>query len=144
MAIEDRINQVALSTAQYRATAQTLDDGEYSSLQSDVAGNLKVTVVSTTDPVNDGIRTYPDASDTNISASSLIKTGSGRVQGIVINSHTAGTIKLWDNTAASGTVIVNTITFAVGERFIPLFGASFGTGLYASIGGTADVSLMYN
>lgn len=98
----------------------------------------------TLDPVNDGIRTYPDASETNLSASALIKTGSGRVHGIVVNSHTSGTLKLWDNTAASGTVLFETITLAAGERWIPFFGATFGTGLYLTIGGTANVTIMYN
>lgn len=103
-----------------------------------------VNMFTSLDPVNDGIRTYPDASPVNLTASALIKTGSGRVQGIVINSHTAGTLKLWDNTAGSGTVLTNTMTFAVGERFIPLLGATFGTGLYATIGGTADVTILFN
>lgn len=105
---------------------------------------LDARLLETIDPVNDGIRTYPDASSVNLTASALIKTGSGRVQGIVINSHTAGTLKLWDNTAGSGTVLTNTMTFAVGERFIPLLGATFGTGLYATIGGTADITIIYN
>ena len=80
----------------------------------------------------------------NLSASALIKTGKGTVQGIVINSHSSGTIKLWDNTSAATTVLCNTITFSVGEHFIPLFGATFLIGLYATIGGTADVTIIYN
>jgi hypothetical protein len=80
----------------------------------------------------------------NLSASALVKTGYGAVHGIVINSHSSGTLKLWDNTSAAGTVLFNTMTFAVGERFIPLYGASFNTGLYATIGGTADITIIYN
>lgn len=98
----------------------------------------------TLDPVNDGIRTYPDASEINLTASALVKTGSGRVQGIVINSHTAGTLKLWDSLTATGTVMFETITLAVGERFIPMYGATFGTGLFITIGGTANITVMYN
>jgi hypothetical protein len=142
--MEERINQVALSTVQYRATAQTLDDREYAPAQGDVAGNTKATLATALDPVNDGIRTYPDASETNLSASALIKTGSGRIQGVVINSHTSGTLKLWDSLTASGTVIHETMSFAVGERFIPMFGETFGTGLYATIGGTANLTIIYN
>jgi hypothetical protein len=80
----------------------------------------------------------------NTTASVLVKTGSGNLQGIVVNSHTSGTLKLWDNTSAATTVIFNTITLAAGERWIPLFGAKFNTGCFLTIGGTADVTVIYN
>jgi hypothetical protein len=84
----------------------------------------------------------------NITESTLIKTGTGNVIGVVINSHGSGTLKLWDNTSAATTVMFNTITFSVptvtGERFIPFFGAKFLTGLYATVGGTADLTIIYN
>lgn len=101
-------------------------------------------MTETLDPVNDGVRTYPDASSVQLSASALVKTGAGRVQGIIVASHTSGTIKLWDNTAGSGTVLVDTITLAVGERFINLLGMNFATGLYVTIGGTANITVVYN
>jgi len=80
----------------------------------------------------------------NLSASALVKTGGGTVKGVVVNSHTSGTLKFWDNTAGSTTVLFNTITLAVGERWIPLFDACFGVGLYLTIGGTADVTVLYD
>lgn len=79
----------------------------------------------------------------NLTASGVVKQGYGCVEGVVINSHTSGTLKLWDNTAASGTVLFNTISFNVGEHFIDLFDAGFNTGLYATIGGTADITVVY-
>jgi hypothetical protein len=112
-------------------------------LYGDNSGNLKATLETTLDDTNDSITVYPKASDTNTAASALIKTGAGNIYGIIINSHTSGTLKLWDNTAASGTVICETITLAVGERSIPFFGASFGTGLYVTIGGTANITVIY-
>lgn len=78
----------------------------------------------------------------NLTASGLVKTGGGFALGIVINSHTSGTIKLYDSLTATGTVFNETITFGVGERSIPLFGKTFYTGLYAEIGGTANVSII--
>lgn len=130
---------------QYNATPATRVNGEVvTQTETDIVGNAKVTAATTLDPVNDGIRTYPDASDTNLSASALIKTGSGRVHGVIINSHTTGTLKLWDSLTATGTVIHETMTFAVGERFIPMFGETFGTGLFATIGGTANLTIIYN
>ena len=81
----------------------------------------------------------------NITADTLIKTGFGRVMGIVVNSHTSGTIKLWDNTSAATTVITNTYTFPAGSSVInfPNGGISFNTGLYADIGGTVDLTIVY-
>ena len=85
----------------------------------------------------------------NISSSTLIKTGPGTVQGIVINSHSSGVIKIWDNTSAATTVMFNSMTLSsvatTGERFIDLFGAKFVTGLYIQIvSGTADITVIYN
>lgn len=80
----------------------------------------------------------------NLTASGLIKTGSGTVRGVVINSHTSGTLKFWNNTAGSGTVLFNTITLGASERFVPLYDANFTTGLYLTIGGTADVTVMFD
>lgn len=78
---------------------------------------------------------------TNKTASALIKTGQGILRGMYVNSTSAGTIKFWDNTAGSGTVINNTITPAIGYH--DLGSANFTTGLYATIGGTLDVTLYY-
>lgn len=80
----------------------------------------------------------------NISASALVKTGSGTLAGVIINSHSSGTLKLWDSLTAANTIICNTMTFAAGERFIPLYGITFNTGLYATIGGTADITIVYH
>lgn len=80
----------------------------------------------------------------NLAASALIKTGPGNLQGIVINSHSSGTLKFWDNTSAATTVIFETTTLVADERFIPLFGAKFTTGCYLTIGGTANVTVLYN
>lgn len=81
----------------------------------------------------------------NTTASVLIETGPGTLQGVVINSFTAtATIKFWDNTSAATTVIFNTITPATGERWIPFWGAKFTTGLFLTITGTIDVTVIYN
>ena len=118
------------------------DGYNFSQFNSQQANNLSLGIKAI-DDVNDSISTYPKCSDINITTSTLIKTGAGNVYGIVIGSHTSGTIKLWDNTSATGTVIVNTMTLAVGERFIPLLGASFTTGLFVTIAGTADITILF-
>lgn len=81
---------------------------------------------------------------TNLTASALVKTGFGKVAGFVVNSHTSGTLKLWDNTSAATTVITDTYTFPSGSQVVqfpePI---SFNTGLYATIGGTANITLCW-
>jgi len=77
-------------------------------------------------------------------ASVLIKTGPGNLVGMTIASHTAGTVQFWDNTVASTTTLVNTMTLGATERDIPFYGAKFNTGLFITLGGTADVTVYYN
>lgn len=79
----------------------------------------------------------------NGTTSQQIKANAGTLWGIVVNSHTSGTIKLWDNTSAAGTVIFNTITLTAGANFIMFpVGISFYTGLYITVGGTIDYTLL--
>lgn len=81
---------------------------------------------------------------TNLTASALVKTGFGKIAGFIVNSHTSGTLKLWDNTSAATTVITNTYTFSSGSQVVtfpePM---CFNTGLYATIGGTADLTIIW-
>ena len=80
----------------------------------------------------------------NASASANIATGNGKVYGVIVNSHTNGTMKLWDNTAGSGTVIVNTFHFPSGSGVYKFPEAiEFYTGLYFTVGGTLDYTLIY-
>ena len=80
----------------------------------------------------------------NGTTSQAIKSGAGVFYGFVVNSHTSGTIKLWDNTAGSGTVLLNTITLAAGSGFYTLpHGVAFNTGLFVTVGGTLDYTILY-
>jgi len=79
---------------------------------------------------------------TNLTASALVKTGSGSLKGMYVNSTTGGTIKFWNNTSAAGGVINNTITPAIGYH--NLGNANFTTGLYATIANTLDVTLYWD
>lgn len=81
----------------------------------------------------------------NTTASVLVKTGSGTVYGFIINSHTSGTLKLWDAVTATTPVLMNTYTFTAGSGVVTFPTASnFYTGLYATVGGTADITILYN
>ena len=79
----------------------------------------------------------------NGTTSQSIKVGHGTLYGIVVNSHAVGTLKLWDSASASGAVIFNTITLVAGPNFIPFpMGISFYTGLFASVTGTIDYTIL--
>ena len=82
--------------------------------------------------------------------SKIVKTGRGRVWGITVSeSSSAVTLKLYDNTSASGTVLWQAVfqlnTAGVSPISVDLHGVSFGTGCYLSIsGGTVGVSVIYS
>ena len=113
----------------------------------DSAGNQLVgmgSLMAGEDLTNDVLKVEDRSTYTNLSASALIKTGAGRVKGFMVNSHASGTLKLWDNTSAATTVLLNTITFAAGSGLMfNLPDVEFGTGLYATVGGTADITIFW-
>lgn len=79
---------------------------------------------------------------TNTTATGAIATGPGQLLGIFVSSSSSGTVKFWDNaTAGSGTVIVNTFSAAAATFYrIP---ASFKNGLFLTVGGTIDCSVIW-
>lgn len=84
----------------------------------------------------------------NITASGQVKVGNGQVSGFIVNSHTSGTLKLWDSLSASGVVIIDTYTFPAGSSIVDFpwikeNQIEFQTGLYATIGGTANITIVY-
>jgi hypothetical protein len=81
---------------------------------------------------------------TNITADTLVKTGTGNLIAIIVASHTSGAVKIWDNTSAATTVLVNTYTYAAGSQTIPFYGAKFTTGLFVDVTGTQDITVVYN
>ena len=80
---------------------------------------------------------------TNGTTSQAIRTGTGSIAGIIVNSHTSGTIKLWDNTSAATTVIMDTFTFPAGSG-IYMFPKpiEFYTGLFVTVGGTLNYTIL--
>lgn len=74
-----------------------------------------------------------------------VQGGVGVLNGIIVSSHTSGTIKFWDNTAASGTVLVDTFTYGAGSNAYTFYGAMFVKGLYADMNGTTQsITVVYN
>ena len=75
----------------------------------------------------------------NLSASGVVSNAQGAILGVFCASSSSGTLKLWNNTAGSGAIIVNTFSL-VAATYYPI-PASFAIGCYATIGGTADITL---
>ena len=78
---------------------------------------------------------------------------SGTAGNSIATTETMANYAFTSTVMASGTgstsrVLCNTITFSAvattGERFIPLYNANFSTGLLAVVGGTVDLTVVYN
>jgi hypothetical protein len=83
----------------------------------------------------------------NITTSTLIKTGTGVAVGLIVNSHTSGTVRLSDAITSTTPYISGVITLATSgtyDRFIPFFGLKFTTGLYVTTTGTVNLTVVYN
>lgn len=79
----------------------------------------------------------------NLSASAAVKSKDGILCGIfVASAATTPTIKLWDNTSAATTVLVNTFTPVAGTYY-EFPDVHFETGLFVTIGGAVDCTVFY-
>ena len=78
----------------------------------------------------------------NITESTAVATGEGSLIGVFCASSSAATLKVWDSTAASGSVIVNTFTMYSGTWYPLPF--KFRTGLYLTVSGTADITASFS
>lgn len=80
------------------------------------------------------------ATVTRLTATATLKTTRGKLVGFFVSSTTAGTIVLHDATAATNQ-FTGTITPAAGAWYpLPV---PFRTGLHAVIGGTLDVTFVF-
>jgi len=77
-----------------------------------------------------------------ISASALVKTGYGRVRGIFCSSSTGGTLTLYDDLVGATPLIVNTFALTA-STYYKMADVAFGTGLYATIANTAQITVFY-
>jgi len=126
----------------YESTPTTVTDNKAAAIGIDNKRNVKVTLGTALAKTIDSVTVRPEAATyTNITASTLIRTGAGILVGMYVNSTSTGTIKFWDNTSAATTVINNTITPAIGWH--NLGNAAFTTGLYATIASTLDVTIYW-
>jgi hypothetical protein len=75
----------------------------------------------------------------NITATGAVSTGPCQLIGFYVNSTTVGTLVL-RNGGASGEVMSGTITPTIGFHRFP---ANVGVSLYATVGGTLDVTFFF-
>lgn len=81
----------------------------------------------------------------NITATGQIKAGAGYLTGIIVNSNSSGTIVLQDGLTATGNKILDTYAFGTGSSSIVFsHPINFYVGLFATLGGTANITLLYN
>lgn len=76
---------------------------------------------------------------TQLGVSGAVKNGTGKILGFFISSGTP-TVKLWDNTAASGTVLLESV-ITTAATYYP-FPASFSKGCYATITNAGEISFI--
>lgn len=72
----------------------------------------------------------------------VVKSGAGILHAITINTTTASTITVYDNTAGSGTAIATIAASpAIGQVF--LYDVSFSTGLTIVTAGASNITVSY-
>ncbi len=78
----------------------------------------------------------------SLSADGVVATGPGFALGCFVTSSSSGVIRFYDNTAASGTVIVDQYAVGAGD-WVP-FPVEFVNGLYFDlVSGSATVTVYY-
>lgn len=130
----------------YNASVITMVDGTGCALAVDVSGITKFNnayLQAGEDLAADITKIEQRATYQNITADTALKSAAGRFIGFICNSTTSGTIKMYDNTAASGTVILNTFTPAASTVYAFAAAVNFSTGLYADVSNTIDITFLY-
>lgn len=130
----------------YNAAVITMVDGTGCALAVDVSGIAKYNnayLQAGEDLAADITKFEQRATYQNLTADTALKSAAGRFFGFICNSTSAGTVKVWDNTAGSGTVLLNTFTPAASTVYTLAVACVFSTGLYADITGTIDLTFLY-
>lgn len=124
-------------TGIYNLSNITLNDGEGAAIGLDVNGNAKVTLATTIageDVPNDVLKVEQRFSYSHIAAgqaTTTVKSGAGFLHAIVFGgaATATNTTTIYDNTAASGTVISIPAATAVASPITVVYDVAFTTGL---------------
>ena len=82
----------------------------------------------------------------NVGTNVVVKSGDAILNGIIVNSHSAGSMVIRDGSTivlASTTLKFGTYSFATGSQFINFFGARFSAGLMVTNLGANDITILY-
>ena len=125
-------NLITSSRGVYNATPPSLSDGDTSAPQLDPSGNHKITLatgLAGEDLTADRLKTEHRGSPFAISTATTttVKSGAGFIYKIRVIGGTLGNVTIYDNTAASGTVLLPTVTPV--QDGVLLENVSFATGL---------------
>jgi hypothetical protein len=97
---------------------------------------LAIPVAAKEQPVTGGTKYL------NGTTSQVVSSQAGTLIGIFVASSTSCTIKLWNNTTNSGSVLVNTFGASAATWYpLPFI---FNTGLYLEKTGTCDYTVSFN
>lgn len=130
----------------YNNTALSLNDGDGAGLALDSRGIAKTNpayLQAGEDLTNDVTKVEQRFSPRYISTATttVVKSGSGFLHTITVSGGTAGIITVYDNTAASGTVIVAFASTNALNTYI--FNETFGTGLTIVTAAATQINISY-
>lgn len=87
---------------------------------------------------------YVSYANVTQAAAATIKTGPAKLFGLTVTASSSGTVTIYDNTAASGTVVFTKASLAVGDVIhFGGTGIAAKNGLHVVCGGTATVNVLY-
>lgn len=135
-----------LPFGKYNATPPTLSDGQSVIMQVDSAGNQKVslaTLVEGEDQTLHRMGVLPKYNFVAISTATttVVKGSAGVLQSITVTGGTAGTIIIYDNTSASGTIIASFDSTNVPMTYF--FNAIAATGITIITSAATKLSVSY-
>jgi hypothetical protein len=123
-----------------RRSAEVLD-ASYNLL----ANSLSVTQATSITKAYDSITTYPyGTSYVQLSASALVFTGQCKLVDIFVSAASATpTIKVWDNTSAATTILIDVFTPVAGTTYT-FNNKRSATGIFVTISGTVSCTVGYD
>lgn len=122
----------------YLETPTAYPDGSDVQVAVDTYGNVQTKMVDA--GTGNAVALTGTMSNMTGAETRVIKSGAGVLFVVSVgNPGTTQTLTLYDNTAASGTLIA---TIALANRDYA-YGGNFSTGLTAVLSGTADVTIVY-
>ena len=85
----------------------------------------------------------PQNARISTATTTILKYGNGSLHKVIVNNPTNNTITIYDNTAASGTIIALINPGATATPFVLDYHLSFGNGLTIVTAGTPDLTIVY-